>query len=255
MLNRLSITTLLTSVISGMAVCIVALLAINAWGSWSQVRTSGRVLTIADAAANVFKAMHNLRTDRSTTSRTLNTEGGLDADIDKYLRELRDNEVPAMRSALEQLQGLDFTDQKTLTADFDRLFKQLTGFQTEYWDAIAKPKASRRPTLAKDYMDNTASLLEVLDKISNNLSAAVNHADPVIDQLLMIKQMAWLLRNTGGEASLQISNGLAAGKLSPETLQYYTKSQGGTEAVWNALQLSAAGLHLTQQLATAMNET
>jgi methyl-accepting chemotaxis protein len=255
MLNRLSITTLLTSVISAMAVCIVTLLAINAWGSWSQVRTAGRVLTIADAAANVFKAMHNLRTDRSTTNRTLNTEGGLDADIDKYLRDLRGNEMPAMRSALDQLEGLDFTDQKTLTPEFDRLFKQLTAFQTEYWDAISRPKTSRRPTLAKDYMDNTASLLEVLDKISNNLSAAVNHADPVVDQLLMIKQTAWLLRNTGGEASLQISNGLAAGRLSAETLQYYTKSQGGTEAAWNALQLSTAGMQLPAQLASAISET
>ena len=90
MLNRLSITTLLTSVISGMAVCVVALLAINAWGSWTQVRTAGRVLTIADASANTFKAMHNLRTDRSSTNRTLNADGSLDADMDKYLRGVRD---------------------------------------------------------------------------------------------------------------------------------------------------------------------
>jgi methyl-accepting chemotaxis protein len=255
MLNRLSITTLLTSVISGLAVCVVALLAMNAWASWAQVRTAGRVLTIADASANVFKAMHNLRTDRSSTNRTLNAEGGLDADMDKYLRSVRDAEMPAMHSALEQLQSLDFTDQKTLVPEFDRLFKQLTAEQAEYWDNMAKPKASRRLALAKEYMDTTAALLDNLDKISGNLAAAVNHADPAIDQLLEIKQMAWLLRNTGGEASLQVSNSISAGKMGGEVYQTYIKNVGGTDIAWNALQLAAAGMQLPPSLAKAIADT
>ena len=45
------------------------------------------------------------------------------------------------------------------------------------------------------------------------LAAAVNHQDATIDQLLAIKQIAWLLRNTAGEASLIVSNGLGAGKV------------------------------------------
>ncbi len=255
MLNRLSITTLLTSVISGLAICVVALLAINAWGSWTQVRTAGRVLTIADASANTFKAMHNLRTDRSSTNRTLNAEGGLDADIDKYLRGVRDSEMPAMRSALEQLQGLDFADQKTLVPEFDRLYKLLTAEQAEYWDNVSKPRASRRLALAKEYMDTTASLLDNLDKISGNLTAAVNHADPTIDQLLQIKQMAWLLRNTAGEASLQVSNALNAGKMNADIQQTYIKNVGGTDIAWNALQLAAAGMQLPAKLSDAIAAT
>ena len=255
MLNRLSITTLLTSVISGMAICVVALLAINAWGSWSEVRTAGRILTIADASANTFKAMHNLRTDRASTNRTLNAEGSLDADMDKYLRGVRDSEMPAMRSALEQLQNLDFADQKTLVPELDRLLKQLTAEQTEYWDNISKPKASRRLALGKEYMDTTGALLENLDKISNNLAAAVNHADSTVDQLLQIKQMAWLLRNTGGEASLQVSNSMSAGKMSAEVQQTYLKNVGGTQIAWDALQLAAAGMQLPPALTKAIAET
>ena len=53
--------------------------------------------------------------------------------------------------------------------------------------------------------------------MSAALAAIVNHQDPVIDQLLAIKQIAWLLRNTAGEASLLISNGLATGKATPES--------------------------------------
>ena len=57
-------------------------------------------------------------------------------------------------------------------------------------------------------MDITSALLATLDKISANLAAAVNHQDATIDQLLSIKQAAWLLRNTAGEASLLVSTGL-----------------------------------------------
>ena len=93
----------------------------------------------------------------------------------------------------------------------------MTALQKEFWEAMAKPKASRRPTLAKEYMDTTNAMLETLDKLSGTLAAAVNHQDATIDQLLAIKQIAWLLRNTAGEASLIVSTGLSTGKVTPET--------------------------------------
>ena len=40
--------------------------------------TTGRIANIADASANAFKAMHNLRTDRSTSNRTLNANETID---------------------------------------------------------------------------------------------------------------------------------------------------------------------------------
>jgi methyl-accepting chemotaxis protein len=87
------------------------------------------------------------------------------------------------------------------------------------------------------------------------LAAAVNHQDADIDQLLAIKQIAWLLRNTGGEASLIISKGLAAGKIAPEIHTNYIKFLGGTEIAWNALELTAAGMQLPPALSTALTAT
>lgn len=47
-------------------------------------------------------------------------------------------------------------------------------------------------------METTQGLLDVLDNLGNTLAATVNHQDAEIDQLLSIKQNAWLLRNTAG---------------------------------------------------------
>jgi methyl-accepting chemotaxis protein len=252
MLNRLTVSALLKAVILTTAFCVVIGFSLNAWDSWSRLRVTNRIAVIADASANLFKAMHNLRTDQSTTVRLINADTQMDADIEKYLRSLRDSQMPAMSNALVLLPSIEFAQQQTLVPELDRLFKTLTAEQKEFWDEVGKPKASRRLALAKEYLETTAALLVTLDKLSASLAAAVNHQDATIDQLLAIKQSAWLLRNTAGEASLLVSKGLAAGTVAPETRLTYTKFVGGSEAAWNALELSASGMQLPPALTSAM---
>ncbi len=252
MLNRLTASALLKSVILTTSVCVVTGIALNAWESWDRLHAASRITLIADASANMFKAMDRLRSDRSTTNRLLNSDQPLDNETDKYLRGLRDAEMPAMSRALEVLPAIEFAERQTLAPDFDRQFKTLSAEQKEFWDEIAKPKASRRLALAKEYLDTATGLLDTLDKLSGALAAAVNHQDAAIDQLLAIKQIAWLLRNTGGETSLLVSTGLAAGKLTPETRETYTKLLGGVEIAWKALELTTAGMQLPPALSAAM---
>jgi methyl-accepting chemotaxis protein len=255
MLNRLTVSALLKAVILTTAFCVVLGFSLNAWNCWGRLQATNRISAIADASANVFKAMHNLRTDQSTTFRLLNSDQPADSDIDKYLRDLRDAEMPAMANALGILPSIEFAQQNALVPELDRLFKLLTAEQKEFWEEVAKPKASRRPALPKEYTETTAALLETLDKLSTALAAAVNHQDPAIDQLLAIKQAAWLLRRTAGEASLLISKALAAGRATPEAQLTYAKLTGGTETAFSALEIAASGMQLPSALSTAMAAT
>jgi methyl-accepting chemotaxis protein len=255
MLNRLTVSALLKTVILVMSFCVVVGFSLGAWDSWSRLQLTNRIAVIADASANVFKAMHNLRTDQSTTFRLLNADQPVPSDVDKYLREIRDSEMPAMANALVLLPSIEFAQQNALVPEFDQLFKRLTAEQKEFWDDVAKPKASRRATLPQEYFDTTAALLKTLDKLSAALAAAVNHQDATIDQLLAIKQTAWLLRNTAGEASLMISKGLAAGRMAPESRLTYTRLLGGTEIAFTALETAAAGMQLPAALSAAIAAT
>ena len=255
MLNRLTVSVLIKSVIVLMSVCLMALLCVSAWDSWGRLTMTSRISVIAEASANMFKAMHNLRTDQSTTNRLLLSDQPMDSTIDKYLRELRDSEMPAMGNALGQLAIIDFPQKTTLVPEFDHEFKLLNAEQKEFWDAVAKPIASRRAGLAPEYAQTTADLLKALDKLSTALASAVNHQDPAIDQLLAIKQNAWLLRNTAGEASLLISKGLAAGKATAETRVAYTRLLGGTDIAFTALTMAASGMQLPAALSSAIDAT
>jgi len=254
MLNRLTVSALLKAVILSTALVIVVMFSLSAWESWGRVQTANRISVIAEISANLFKAMHSLRTDMSTTNRSLNADSALDGEVEKYLRTLREVEMPAMNNGLAMLGDIEIAQKSTLVPEFDRLLKKLTEQQNEYWQEIVKPKASRRVALGKEYLANVQELLAVLDKISGVLAADVNHQDATIDQLLIIKQTAWLLRNTAGEGSLLVSTGLAAGNMTPESLQKYTKYIGGAETAWNAVQLAAAGMQLPPAIATALTE-
>jgi methyl-accepting chemotaxis protein len=251
-LNRLTVSTLLKSVITVMAACVVAILALGAWDSWGRLAAAGRMSAIAEASGHVFKAMHNLRTDRSTTFRTLNADVLMQPDTETYLKRIRGDEMPAMKSAGELLVNANFPGKATLLPEFNQLMQKLITLQTESWDQMSKPKASRRAGLAKDFQDHVDAVLVMLEKVSSSLAAAVNHNDPVIDQLLSIKQMAWLMRNTSGDASVIVSNALATGKITPELQRTYVKLIGGIETGWNALEIASSGTQLPPVLVAAL---
>src|SRR3982750_1332750 len=138
MLNRLSVSALLKTVILTTAFCIVFGFSFDAWESWKRLQVTSRISVVAEASANLFKAMHNLRTDRSTTNRLLNSDQPVESDMDKYLRGLRGVEMPSMSNALELLPSIEFAQQATLVPELQRLFKTLTTLQKEFWAEMNK---------------------------------------------------------------------------------------------------------------------
>jgi hypothetical protein len=96
MLDRFTVTSLIKSVIVLMALCMTALLSVSAWNSWGQLVMTGRILLVADASSGFFKALHNLRSDRSATGRNLKEDAVLQPDMRKYMREIRDAELSAL---------------------------------------------------------------------------------------------------------------------------------------------------------------
>jgi hypothetical protein len=69
MLNRLTVSALLKTVILATAFCVVVGFSLNAWDSWSRLQVASRISVIADASANLFKAMHNAKRRRADGSR------------------------------------------------------------------------------------------------------------------------------------------------------------------------------------------
>jgi methyl-accepting chemotaxis protein len=255
MLNQVTISTLLKSVISIMAICVLGFLVSTAWQSWMQLRAAARMSVITEISANAFKAMHNLRTDRANTGQILNGDPVLDAATEKAIRGYRDGENPAMRSVATLSATVDFPGRENALATLQAQIDRLAALQEMSWEAMKKPKQVRPPGLAKEYTELASLLLQTLDRLSTDLTAAVVGQDAIVDQSLAIKQLAWLLRDTAGQAGLLLSNGLAAGRLPPEARETYSKLITGEEYIWKSLEVMVAAAQLSPRLSEAMVAT
>ena len=145
MLNRLTVSSLIQSVIVLMSTCMMALLCVSAWNSWERLAVTSRISVVADASSNLFKAMHNLRSDRASTIRSLNDDALVQPDIGKYLRDSRDAEMPAMRAAAGVLDAVEFPDQKTLVPEFSRLIQTMTALEAEVMGCDAQAQGFAPP--------------------------------------------------------------------------------------------------------------
>ena len=118
------------------------------------------------------------------------------------------------------------------------------------------PCTSRRPNGAPAWRTSTrthaTALIEILDKVSARLGAAVKQTDPFISQMQAIRDAAWQARNAGGDASLIVSNGIAAGKVAEDAPQKYAAALGGAQAAFSQIEYLTFGTDLPAELTTAI---
>jgi methyl-accepting chemotaxis protein len=252
MLNRLSVNSLLQSAIALMACCVVVMLAQRSWESYGRLASTDKMMTVADASRYAFTVMHSLRTDRASTFRTLKQQGPIEPSVATYIQKIREVELPALQRAADLADTIDFADKPALLPELRQSTKRFLALETESWDAFAKPLAGRRESLVTDYMDVANKLLDTLEKTSSRMFASIKFSDPQIDQLMGMKEIAWIVRNLGGEASLMISNSMVAGHLPPDGPAKYAGYVGGTQAGWQSLESLAAGSALPPALAKTM---
>src|SRR5437660_7806791 len=115
MLGRLTVKALLNSVIGVLAGAIVLVLALGAHDSWNRLSVVDRIAGAAEASTHLFKALHNLRVDRASSTRELKADKQATA-MAPQIREARAAEIPALRSALTAVAAVDFPERASAVA-------------------------------------------------------------------------------------------------------------------------------------------
>jgi len=152
MLNRVTISAILKTVIGILGVAVLTMLSLSVWSSWNRLNSASRAATVTEASSYMFTALHNLRIDRSSTYRDLLAETQHPT-LAVMLNDSRAGENPAMKSALVALAKVEFPDRAAALADFERRMNHLFAMQQESSAAFALPKAQRRAGLAQEYFD------------------------------------------------------------------------------------------------------
>jgi methyl-accepting chemotaxis protein len=253
MLGRLTAKALLTSVIAAMAVIVVLVLGVSAWRSWQRLATAKRIETVAEASADAFTALGNLRTDRDITVRDLRALAAIGAEDRTQLQKARAAEMPALRSAAALLASVDFAERQNLLPSLQRSIATLEQLHGAADAALAQPAAERPRELPKQYMSELTTLLDTLGTISARLTSAIKNNDAFIDEMMEMKELAWKARNSAGDASLVLFNGFAIGRLLPDMVGQFDTAVAVSESLWGTLEELGFGTALPPNVVTAID--
>ena len=252
MLNRLSVNVLLKSVVALLSAAIVVSLSLGAWGSWTRLQQANRIAAVAEASGYLFTALHNLRVDRSSSNRDLSQEK--QPGVTPMLREVREAEMPALKTGLAVLQKMDFPQGNGPVVELDAAITKLAALHKESATALSQPKSARRPGIADDVQNHITALAALVDKMSEQLVNSVKLNDPFVDHLLELKQLAWIARNAGGDASVLLSNAMNGLPMPADMQTQFSINLARAETAWNALEVFSSGLPLPARFTDAMQK-
>jgi methyl-accepting chemotaxis protein len=251
MLNRWSVNFLLKSVITVMAAAIVAMLATGAWSAYQRFSSASQMSVLTDASRSVFLALNNLRLDRAFSDRALKADTPAANDL-KQVSHARAAEMPALKAALRTLSGADFPGHDATVANLGQAIAKLESLQSASAAAFDEPKSARPASLAGELFSFETELIDTLDQLDGQLAAEVKLKDPLVDEMLTVKQLGWAARSAAGDASKTLSDSMIAGKASPEQQATYARAIVEIPTSWHALQLLLSGTNVPANLAAAI---
>ena len=254
MIERRSVGHLLKSILAVFAAALVVLLSSQVWDAWSVLAENQRADQVVAASRQIFTALINQRTDRSTTQRLWEAEAPPTAQNKAYLKDLRDREMPALAAGSALLASIPFTGRDTLLPSLRRSIDSLTALQAEFASHIDRPKSERRAKLATEYATEGLALQDTLKRIASSLFASIKNNDPFIAEMMEIKQLAWLTRETTGEASLLISIGLVKGFVAPDARLKHQGHMGGARSLWAAIDDAVVGIDVPPAFMATLSE-
>jgi methyl-accepting chemotaxis protein len=254
MLNRFSVNAFLKSVIAAFAAAIMIVMASSAWDSWNRLQATNRTAAAVEASLQMFTALANLRLDRTVTTREMLAEEA-HATIHQQINETRGAEMPAMRAAALVFESIDMPDRQAAVTGLAQAINKLDKLQKDTVAALKQPKSARPAGLLKEYTDAINGAMDMLEKLSDRLARLILLDDPFVDQVMEIKQLAWTVRNLGGDISVMISGPMSGRPLPSDPLVKYAAAVGAMDVAWAALEAKVGRMTLPAEFTSALAKT
>ena len=250
--NRLTVKSLPRLTLLILAATAIVPLAARAWDAGRSLRAYAGIARAADASADAFLVMINIRSVRVSAPRSWKAPAPITPEVRAYIKAMQDIMMPALRSAIGRLEAIDFNERARLLPALRQSWDVLTRLETEFWDGVSGPLANRRAALGDEYLREGLALQATLEEISARVFSSIHHQDAVVDQMMSVKQLAWIARDRAGEAALSISRGITAGSLTAKAYREYDTFQSGAVVAWRAIEDLVFGTALPPMLEQAM---
>jgi len=254
--NGLTIRTMLGVIIGALALLLIGSLASGLLDAFSRTQSAQRIARLAGADQQLFNTLMGFRLERGTFLATLVAEGTADAEADTRIATNRQISETAYKQVQEALSG--FADARiagrlsSLVTAHDRL----AGVRPDAERAIHQPKAARDMQAADAFRKAAQDYLDALLVIAADLEETIKLVDPVVDQMVQVKQSAWAARNFGGQFAVRIENAAASGKpWSVADIVGGAEESGRQMQAWSQVVAAAARADAPAALVEAVNRS
>jgi methyl-accepting chemotaxis protein len=251
---RVSSGFLLKSIIAVVSAALIVVLGLEAWRGWRAVVAADRLANIAEASSLGFRAMHNMRVIRSFTGRALKDADPIAAAQEKTLADAHKVAGEALAGLRTVLPRLDFAARAGLEAELDAAMAQLAAQSAEAAGEARKPLGERRRGLADDVSMSTKAFLALLERIGSVLGAEGRGRNAFVDQMMTIRDLTWIVRNSGGDVSVLVSEAIGKKRLTSSDQASLATLLGSAEASWQLIERLQAETPLPEAINAAIDE-
>jgi methyl-accepting chemotaxis protein len=253
----LTIRTLLRVLLGAMLVVLLAALAIPAWSAIGQLRDANRVVTNARAGQGVFTALQYLRPERGSVQVALTAAAPAESGLMTNLAAGRAKAAAAFEVLLRECVALRCVEDDPQLTAFSGSIERLIAARRDTDTAMGLPLSGRPSGISAEWATATTDILGRLDHMTATLTERMRLVDPTIAELMAVKQVGWLVRDSAGlernlysdgviDKTLPVSRQLAMatwrGKIAAGwgLLRELTNRPGAPTAVVAAVQAAAA---------------
>jgi methyl-accepting chemotaxis protein len=239
--SGMSIRLVLGLIIGVLGLLLVALSTAGLFAAMERHTAARRVASLTAVSQQLFGTFIGARIERGTINAGLLGETPADAGADARIASNRQISETGYAAVVERLTGTADPKLAPLFTGLTSAHEGLAARRTKADAAIHLPKQSRDPGVAQDYGKATQAYLDAILALTNQIEASLKLVDPMVDQLLMVKQSAWATRNYRGLVTARIEHTAAAGQSwSPADIVAAAQDSGRAAQAWDQV-IDAAG--------------
>ena len=238
---RMSIRAVLGQIIGVLGILLIALSTMELLATVERNEAARRVASLAGTDQQLFVTLIGFRRERSATNQGLISEAVADSAADARVASGRDISENGYRAVVERLARTADTTLLPLLARLTAAHDAVATQRPRAGAAMHKPKSERDPSVAQEFLKAAKGHLDAILDLTSALEASVKLVDPVVDQLLMVKQAASAARNFGGLMALRIESAAAAGQpWNPADVVGAAEERGRVSLAWSQVAEAAA---------------
>jgi methyl-accepting chemotaxis protein len=199
-----------------------------------QERRAVRAEALAEANRYLFGALQAIRQERGPTRTALGAEKAADPAFVASLPPLRARAQPAIEALLAACSRIACTSGDEFTA-IRSFMENLAAIRPDVDAALRQPLAARRVGIAKQWNDTATGLVDALENVSQSLTNRIRMLDPIIAELVAIKEASYIVRDAAGLERNDIQALMAARSTTPALLAKMANLRGQVDAGWRLL--------------------